>query len=293
MMDSLDFTEKATILAVDDTPDNLSLITGLLKDIYKVKVANSGEKALKIVRSENPPDLILLDNMQLREEVEQMTRHDLKNPIGGIMNFSDLLLTDESLTADQRDIISTIGDSARLVLNMVNLSLDLGKIEQGTYELQASPINLVSILRRAFSDKSIEMEAKNVKVVSTFDGESFDETSADLEFKVLGDELLCYSSFGNLVKNAVEAAPKGSTITVNYQTDEAGYGNVSITNGGVVPEAVRQRFFDKFVTAGKKGGTGLGTYSARLLTEVQNGRIEMRTSEEKGETTLKVSLPLV
>ncbi|MEI7613291.1 MAG: two-component system response regulator [Betaproteobacteria bacterium] len=63
MTDSLDFTEKATILAVDDTPDNLSLITGLLKDIYKVKVANSGEKALKIVRSENPPDLILLDIM--------------------------------------------------------------------------------------------------------------------------------------------------------------------------------------------------------------------------------------
>jgi putative two-component system response regulator len=63
MTDSLDFTQKATILAVDDTPDNLSLITGLLKDIYKVKVANSGEKALKIVRSENPPDLILLDIM--------------------------------------------------------------------------------------------------------------------------------------------------------------------------------------------------------------------------------------
>ncbi|MEI7613821.1 MAG: response regulator [Betaproteobacteria bacterium] len=256
----------------------------------RVKTHLTRTAALQELQKQNQ---VLLENMQLREEVEQMTRHDLKNPIGGIMNFSDLLLADESLTADQRDIISTIGDSARLVLNMVNLSLDLGKIEQGTYELQASPINLVSILRRAFSDKSQEMEAKNLKVVTTFDGESMDETSEDIEFRVLGDELLCYSSFGNLAKNAVEAAPDGSAIAVNYQTDEAGYGNVSITNGGVVPEAVRQSFFDKFVTAGKKGGTGLGTYSARLLTEVQNGRIEMQTSEEKGETTLKVSLPLV
>ena len=51
------------MLVVDDTPDNLSLMSGLLKDDYKVKVASNGEKALKIAASENPPDLILLDIM--------------------------------------------------------------------------------------------------------------------------------------------------------------------------------------------------------------------------------------
>lgn len=62
-MDALDFTAKATVLVVDDTPDNLSLMSGLLKDLYKVKVANNGEKALKIVQSHPQPDLILLDIM--------------------------------------------------------------------------------------------------------------------------------------------------------------------------------------------------------------------------------------
>jgi len=57
------FSQQATVLVVDDTPDNLSLMSGLLKDFYKVKVANGGEKALKIAASENPPDLILLDIM--------------------------------------------------------------------------------------------------------------------------------------------------------------------------------------------------------------------------------------
>jgi putative two-component system response regulator len=63
MADSLDFTQKPTVLVVDDTPDNLSLMSGLLKDLYKVKVANNGEKAIKIVQSDSPPDLILLDIM--------------------------------------------------------------------------------------------------------------------------------------------------------------------------------------------------------------------------------------
>jgi putative two-component system response regulator len=54
---------KPTVLVVDDTPDNLALMSSLLKDRYRVKVANSGEKALQIVRGDDPPDLILLDIM--------------------------------------------------------------------------------------------------------------------------------------------------------------------------------------------------------------------------------------
>ena len=59
------YVEKpiATVLVVDDTPDNLTLMSGLLRDHYHVKVANQGEKALKIAQSEKAPDLILLDIM--------------------------------------------------------------------------------------------------------------------------------------------------------------------------------------------------------------------------------------
>lgn len=56
-------TDKATILVVDDTPDNLTIMSNLLEDKYIVKVANRGEKGLKIARSGSPPDLILLDIM--------------------------------------------------------------------------------------------------------------------------------------------------------------------------------------------------------------------------------------
>jgi len=56
-------SHKRTILVVDDSPENLNLMAEILQDDYRVKVALSGAKALDIVRSESPPDLILLDIM--------------------------------------------------------------------------------------------------------------------------------------------------------------------------------------------------------------------------------------
>jgi len=63
MTDIARLGEKSSLLVVDDIPDNLTLMSSLLKDEYKVKVANSGERALTIARSGTPPDLILLDIM--------------------------------------------------------------------------------------------------------------------------------------------------------------------------------------------------------------------------------------
>ncbi|WP_202985564.1 response regulator [Thiospirillum jenense] len=54
--------EKPTVLVVDDTPDNLTLMSELLRGKYRVKLANNGETALKVVRN-TPPELILLDIM--------------------------------------------------------------------------------------------------------------------------------------------------------------------------------------------------------------------------------------
>jgi len=63
---------KPTILVVDDTPDNLTVLAGILREDYRVRVANSGEKALAIATSDDPPDLILLDVL-----MPGMTGHDV------------------------------------------------------------------------------------------------------------------------------------------------------------------------------------------------------------------------
>src|SRR3954452_4534587 len=54
---------QATILVVDDTPLNISILTEILRGEYRVLAAINGEQALKIARADPPPDLILLDVM--------------------------------------------------------------------------------------------------------------------------------------------------------------------------------------------------------------------------------------
>ncbi|MGH8672958.1 MAG: response regulator, partial [Burkholderiales bacterium] len=63
MPDALDFTEKQLVLLVDDTAENLHLMNALLKDHYKTRVANTGERALRAAAQDPKPDLILLDIM--------------------------------------------------------------------------------------------------------------------------------------------------------------------------------------------------------------------------------------
>ena len=56
-----DLGEKPTILVVDDAPESIDVLVGILQPEYRVKVAPNGEQALRIAASGDPPDLILLD----------------------------------------------------------------------------------------------------------------------------------------------------------------------------------------------------------------------------------------
>src|SRR3979409_368910 len=53
--------QKKTVLLVDDAPANIQIVNSILKDIYKIRIATSGTKALELANMTPPPDLILLD----------------------------------------------------------------------------------------------------------------------------------------------------------------------------------------------------------------------------------------
>ena len=79
-MTDIDAASKPTVLVIDDAPENLALMSGLLKDSYKVKVANHGELGLKVALAAPPPDLILLDIMMPDLDGYEVCRRLKSNP---------------------------------------------------------------------------------------------------------------------------------------------------------------------------------------------------------------------
>jgi len=100
MADAIKIAERRTILVVDDTPDNLTLMSALLKDLYKVKVAHNGERALRVAASETPPDLILLDIMMPGIDGYEVCRQLKGNP--ATRDIPVIFLTAKSEVEDER-----------------------------------------------------------------------------------------------------------------------------------------------------------------------------------------------
>ena len=115
------FVDKpiATVLVVDDTPDNLFLMSGLLKDLYKVKVASGGEKALRIAQSDNPPDLILLDVMMPDMDGYEVCRQLKAEP--RTRDIPVILITaSNDLEDDMSAMLALVADAADFIQKPVN-----------------------------------------------------------------------------------------------------------------------------------------------------------------------------
>ncbi|MBF0422430.1 MAG: hybrid sensor histidine kinase/response regulator [Magnetococcales bacterium] len=251
--------------------------------LARVKTHLRLKKAMEEIAWKNKE---LLEADRLKEDVNHIMRHDLKGPLNAIIGFSSLLLSDSGLDRNKQEIINVINSSGYLLLTMIDQSFDLYKMEQNIYELKPTRVNISEILRRIIKSSVRSMEIRHLDIQLVPDG---DATIEQGPF-VIGEELLCYSMFSNLMKNAVEASPENSVVRV-YLKKIADHVEISVHNQGEVPEQIKDRFFDKYVTFGKKHGTGLGTYSARLMAQTQNGNIHFTSSKESG-TIVTVQLPI-
>ncbi len=221
---------------------------------------------------------------QLKNDVEMMMRHDLKNPLGNIMIFQNLLEKLPQLNEDEKKWVECIGKAGNQIKKLIEMPLDLFKMETGRYEFYPENIDILKILK----DTSIQVLSTSNKNISTqiyIDGEQVQES--DTVF-INGEEHLCYEMFCNLILNAKEASKEGDEISIHISNNNAI--EITIQNPAAVPEKIRHDFFGKYITEGKTKGTGLGTYSAKLIAETQGATISMQTSEEDG-TSVTVSFP--
>lgn len=99
MNDGNDFDSKQVVLIVDDTPDNITLLSALLKDNYKIKIATNGVKALHIASTLPSPDLILLDVMMPEMDGYETCKRLNSNP--ATAEIPVIFLTAKSQVSDE------------------------------------------------------------------------------------------------------------------------------------------------------------------------------------------------
>jgi CheY-like chemotaxis protein len=253
----------------------------------RIKTQISLSSAMAAMTEENS---VFSENIRLREDVERISKHDLKGPLTAIINISNMLVNDKSLTSNHIELMELLSQSALRMLEMVNRSSDLYKMEQGTYRLNLVPVNLVKIVFQVFQELRVTVERKSVHCSLLINQKP---GSSQEIFEVPGEDFMFFSMLSNLVKNAVEASPTGGEVLVlldQFSNDPPNF-TISVKNRGVVPAQIRGRLFERYATYGKEGGTGLGVYSASLMAKTMGGNLSFVTSESDG-TTFLVNLPL-
>ena len=219
-----------------------------------------------------------------KNEVERMIRHDLRNPLNGIIAAAEILMTDD-ISDEQRELCVIIRESGRKLNSMLSSSMDLIRMEAGTYQLAPQPVNLTAVLQEVRRELIPLASSVHVDMSFKMDGRALDWSRA---LPMEGERLYVADLFANLLRNAVEASSPGDVVTVRVSAGDA-Y-TVDIHNTGVVPPDIREVFFERYATSGKKNGTGLGTYVAALIARVHGGQISFTSAEDAG-THVVVTLP--
>lgn len=220
---------------------------------------------------------VLQENLSLREEIDQISRHDLKGPLTIFLGVPEALNQQKNLTQSQLDLLELLTKSAYKMLNMINRSLDLAKMERGKYSLEATPVDIAKVIRQVFAQLKSLATRKQIKTSLLVEGAV---TDSETPFIIPGEESLFYCLFMNLIKNAMEASLEGQDVVV--ELSQKPNWTVAVKNQGEIPAEIQPRFFEKYVTHGKTSGTGLGVYSAKLMARTLGGTLNFTTSREQG-----------
>lgn len=223
---------------------------------------------------------------KLRENTQRIMNHDLKNPLNSIIGLSDMILMKNKFDLSSKKYIKTINDSGKTMQMMIDSTLNLFKMEEGMYQIMAEDVNLTEIFEELHVRFSSLLNAKRLKIQYYFNDQPFlFDQNIFLQSEKLNLDIL----FSNLIKNAIEASPNNKQIEIRIVEREK-HIQVTIHNEGAIPKSMRAAFFDAYSTYGKQYGTGLGTYSAKLIVDSYKGKIHFETDSVKG-TKLIVLLP--
>lgn len=215
--------------------------------------------------------------------------HDLRNPIGAIKSFSNLLLDSyEDFSNEEKiEFMKLIKDSSQFSLNLINELLDISKIELGKLELDKKNENIQEIIRNTIKINKIFARKKNIKI-------NFNPTTTINEINI--DKNKIEQVLHNLLSNAIKYSNPDTSISVKIIKKDTTI-QISVKDQGVgIPEQEVKNLFIEFGTTSAKTtanetSTGLGLAIAKKIVIGHGGKIMAHSKLGEGSEFL-FTLPL-
>ncbi|MEH2039120.1 PAS domain-containing protein [Nostoc sp.] len=225
---------------------------------------------------------------RIKDEFLAVLSHELRSPLNPILGWTKLLQTRKFSEAKTAEALATIERNAKLQTQLIDDLLDVAKILRGKLSIEATPVNLASVIESAIDTVNTAALSKSIVLHSVLPNIG----------QVCGDSNRLQQIVWNLLSNAIKFTPKGGRVETRLErVNEQAQITVSDTGKGInsdfLPylfESFRQE--DVSITR-KYGGLGLGLAIVRQLVEAHGGTIAADSPGEDLGATFTVQLPLL
>lgn len=219
----------------------------------------------------------------LQKEFINNVSHEIKTPVSSIEGFAKFL-KDKNLTDEEREeYANIIIEEAKRLENLTGKILKLSKLNNQEIITNKQEIEVAEQIRKAISLLEPKWSKKDIKI------------NVSLEEKIfLGDEDLIFQVWVNIIDNAIKFSNEGESIDIKIYEKDSNI-NVEIKDHGIgMKEEELEKVYDRFYQIDRshsKEGSGLGLAIVKRIVELSEGKIEIKSKENKG-TTVIVKLPV-
>jgi signal transduction histidine kinase len=215
--------------------------------------------------------------------------HELRTPLNAVIGFSDALLREAAnpTTARVAEFARQINESGRNLLGLINIILDVARIEAGRFDLASDVVDIERLVRAAVRQADAAAQAAEVALAV--------ELPDNLP-RLHADERRLTQVLRHLLSNAVKFTEIGGTVTAGARLEPDGGVLIFVRDTGIgIHEEDLERVFEPFTQldstlARRYQGSGLGLYVSRALVAGHGGRLTLRSRAGEG-TTAEVRLP--
>ncbi|WP_260408053.1 PAS domain S-box protein [Planomonospora venezuelensis] len=235
---------------------------------------------------------------RIKDELVALVSHELRNPVGAIRGYVEMLLDTPGLSDVQLRFAEVIDRTSTHLLHLVDDLLDLARLEAGHIAIDARPTSLTRLVRQAADDHRAAVGTRRLTL----------DLETEVPLLVHADPLRLRQVLDNLLSNAIKYTPDDGAVTVTVTAGDPRPGpadgdgahgpgavlTVADTGIGIPPEEYGQLFsrFFRAATARTAGikGTGLGLAITKAIVEAHGGTISARP-RDGGGTVVTVRLP--